>query len=191
MLGDRARAGKVFGAALDALDAERDDGRLAARLRLAAARRRGRARARRRGQSAAAKSQGDAIARAGAVARSGARASARITSTQENNWMALAAEALAEHASLEPVHASTASRSRARSIADGAARRSPASRSPSPTPAQTPAQLVVTVSGAPIAPDPAVVQRLCDRAHVLQARRNEDRPARASRRTSASWWRSR
>ena len=51
MLGDRARAGKAFGAALAALDAERDERRVEGRLRLAAARRRRRARAHRRGQS--------------------------------------------------------------------------------------------------------------------------------------------
>ena len=51
MLGDRARAGKVFSAALVALAAEKDAGAIPARLRLAPARRGGGAGAHRRGQS--------------------------------------------------------------------------------------------------------------------------------------------
>ena len=98
MLGDRARAGKVFSAALTALAAEKDTG-FAARLRLEAARRGRRAGAPRRGQSAAGDMPADAIARAGAAVDA-ARADRSYTSTQENSWMVLAAEALAEHGSL-------------------------------------------------------------------------------------------
>ncbi len=99
MLGDRARAGKVFAAALDALDAEKDTGYSrpdygsalrdgAAVLALVA-----------EANLAPGEIAGDPIERAGeAVDR--ARAARSATSTQENNWLAIAAEALAEHQTL-------------------------------------------------------------------------------------------
>ena len=100
MLGDRARAGKVFAAALAALEAESDQRRLAARLWLAPARRGGRARAPGRSESHRRRHRrATPIARAGAAVEE-ARAERSYTSTQEKNWMVLAAEALAEHARL-------------------------------------------------------------------------------------------
>ena len=98
MLGDQARAASAFGAALKALDAERDENvsrpDYGSRLRDAAAVLALVAEANLGGAI-----QGDAIARAGAVLEQ-ARASRSFLSTQEMNWMTLAAEALAEHASL-------------------------------------------------------------------------------------------
>ena len=96
MLGDQARAGAAFGAALKALDAERDEGSrpdYGSRLRDAAAV---------LALVAEAKLgniESDAIARVGAVLEQ-ARAARSFLSTQEMNWMTLAAEGLAEHASL-------------------------------------------------------------------------------------------
>ena len=96
MLGDQARAAAAFGAALKALDAERDGearpdygSRLrdaAAVLALVA-------------EANPGNIESDAIARAGAVLEQ-ARAERSFLSTQEMNWMTLAAEGLAEHASL-------------------------------------------------------------------------------------------
>ncbi len=99
MLGDRARAGKVFAAALAALDAERDQGvsrpDYGSRLRDAAAVLALLAEANLGGDEA----PRDALQRAGAAVEA-ARAERSYTSTQEKNWMVLAAEALAEHGSL-------------------------------------------------------------------------------------------
>ena len=75
----------------------------------------------------------DAIARAGAVLEQ-ARAERSFLSTQEMNWMTLAAEGLAGARRASRSSASTASRSRARSIAAGAVPRSPDSPSLSPMP---------------------------------------------------------
>ncbi len=95
MLGDRARAGKVFAAALAALESERDEDvsrpDYGSRLRDAAAVLALVAEANLGGDSEA-----DGLKRAGAVLEQ-ARAARSFTSTQENNWMALAAEALGEH----------------------------------------------------------------------------------------------
>ena len=95
MLGDRARAGKAFGSALAALEAERDDGvsrpDYGSRLRDAAAVLALMAEANLGGDIEA-----DGLARAGAVLEQ-ASAQRSLTSTQENNWLALAAEALADH----------------------------------------------------------------------------------------------
>ncbi len=153
MLGDRARAGKAFGAALSALDAERDNGVARAdygsRLRDAAAVLALIAEANLGGEI-----EGDAIARAGAVLDQ-ARAGRSFTSTQENNWMALAAEALAEHAGAsqfsidgQPVKGALYRRwsgpgleTRSITVANAG---------------QAPAQLAISVSGAPVEPDPAV-----------------------------------
>jgi alpha-2-macroglobulin len=151
MLGDQARATAAFGAALKALDAERDGGSrpdYGSRLRDAAAV---------LALVAEAKLgniESDAIARAGAVLEQ-ARAERSFLSTQEMNWMTLAAEGLAEHASL------------AQFRVDGEAVKGALYRRWSgPTlsgqsivianAGQNPAQLVVSVSGAPIEPDPAI-----------------------------------
>ena len=94
MLGDQARAAAAFGAALKGLEAERDGGSrpdYGSRLRDAAAV---------LALVAEAKLgniESDAIARAGAVLEQ-ARAERSFLSTQEMNWMTLAAEGLAEHA---------------------------------------------------------------------------------------------
>jgi alpha-2-macroglobulin len=97
MLGDRARAGKVFGTAIETLRAERDNGYsrpdYGSRLRDSA------------GLLAllaeANLTQGEVAA--GAIAEVAgivdqARGERNYTSTQENNWMVLAAEGLATHA---------------------------------------------------------------------------------------------
>ena len=100
-----------------ALDAEQDDGLsrpdYGSRLRDAAAR----ARAARRGQSAAGRNPRRRRSRAPARRSKRPRAERTYTSTQEKNWMVLAAEALAEHDGARPVQPSTGSRSRARSTA--------------------------------------------------------------------------
>ena len=153
MLGDRARAAKAFGAALKALDAERDEGVSRAdygsRLRDAAA-----VLALVAEANLGAAIEGDAIARAGAVLDA-ARGARSLLSTQEMNWMTIAAEALADHASLaqftvdgEPVKGALYRRWSGpaligRSIVVANA-------------GENPAELVVSVSGAPIEPDPAV-----------------------------------
>jgi len=153
MLGDRGRAGKAFGGALAALEAERDSGGsrpdYGSRLRDAAAVLALLAEANLTG----AELGSDAIARAGAVLND-ARAARRFMSTQEMNWMVLAAEALAEHGSLS------------RFTVDGAPvkgalyrRWSGASLPTKPiviaNEGQSAAQLVTTASGAPIEPEGA------------------------------------
>jgi uncharacterized protein YfaS (alpha-2-macroglobulin family) len=155
MLGDRARAGKAFGAALVALDAERDSGvsrpDYGSRLRDAAAVLALVAEANLGGEI-----EGDAIARAGA-ALDQARAQRSLTSTQENNWMALAAEALAEHGASSEfsingqlVKGALYRRFSGASLAD--------SSIVVANGGGTPAQLAISVSGAPIEPDPAVAE---------------------------------
>ncbi len=152
MLGDQARAAGAFGAALRALDAERDENvsrpDYGSRLRDAAAVLALVAEANLGGAI-----QGDAIARAGAVLEQ-ARASRSFLSTQEMNWMTLAAEALAEHASLaqfridgEPVKGALYRRWSGPALAGQFFVIANAG--------QNPAELVVSVSGAPIEPDPA------------------------------------
>jgi uncharacterized protein YfaS (alpha-2-macroglobulin family) len=153
MLGDRARAGKVLGAALTALEAERDAGvsrpDYGSRLRDAAAVLTLLAEANLTGGEI----EGDAIGRTGA-ALDAARAERSYTSTQENAWMTLAAEALAEHASL------------AAFTVDGEPVKGPLNRRWSgaalfgksitiANTGQNTAQLVANVSGAPISPEPA------------------------------------
>ena len=153
MLGDRARAGQTFSVALDALEAERD-GEVSrpdygSRLRDAAAVLALVAEA----NLAAGEIKGDAIARAGAALEA-ARGRRSTTSTQENNWIVLAAEALAEHSSLsqfsvdgQPVKGVLNRRwsgvelpGRTFTIANSG---------------QNTAQVVTAISGAPIAPEPA------------------------------------
>jgi alpha-2-macroglobulin len=153
MLGDRARAATAFGAALDALEAERDKGvsrpDYGSRLRDAAAVLALLAEANLGGEI-----RGDAVARAGAVLEA-ARAGRSSTSTQEMNWMALAAEALAEHGGLsqfsvdgEPVKGALYRRFSGAALAGESFTVANAG--------QNVAQLVVSVSGAPVEPDPAV-----------------------------------
>ena len=152
MLGDRQRAAGAFGAALKALDAERDEGvsrpDFGSRLRDAAAVLALVAEANLGGAI-----QGDAIARAGAVLEQ-ARAQRSFVSTQEMNWMTLAAEALADRASLaqfrvdgEPVKGALYRRWSGPTLSGQSIVVANAG--------QNPAQLVVSVSGAPIEPDPA------------------------------------
>jgi len=152
MLGDQARAAGAFGAALKALEAERDENvsrpDYGSRLRDAAA-----------VLALVAEAhlgnvESDAIARAGAVLDQ-ARAERSFLSTQEMNWMTLAAEGLAEHASLAQFRVDDVA------VKGALYRRwsGPALPGQSIIVAnvgQNPAQLVVSVSGAPIEPDPAV-----------------------------------
>ena len=153
MLGDQARAAAAFGAALKGLEAERDGGSrpdYGSRLRDAAAV---------LALVAEAKLgniESDAIARAGAVLEQ-ARAERSFLSTQEMNWMTLAAEGLAEHDSLaqfrvdgEPVKGALYRRWSAPTLSGQSIVIANAG--------QNPAQLVVSVSGAPIEPDPAVAK---------------------------------
>ena len=185
MLGDQARAAAAFGAALKGLEAERDGGSrpdYGSRLRDAAAV---------LALVAEAKLgniESDAIARAGAVLEQ-ARAERSFLSTQEMNWMTLAAEGLAEHDSLaqfrvdgEPVKGAlyrrwsganafrTVHRYRQCRTESGAARRLGFRRADRAGPGGR--------------------QGLCDRTILLQARRDETRrAAKHGRRTSASWCR--
>jgi alpha-2-macroglobulin len=152
MLGDQARAAGAFGAALKALEAERDENvsrpDYGSRLRDAAA-----------VLALVAEAhlgniESDAVARAGAVLEQ-ARAERSFLSTQEMNWMTLAAEGLAEHASLAQFRVDDVA------VKGALYRRwsGPALPGQSIIVAnvgQNPAQLVVSVSGAPIEPDPAV-----------------------------------
>jgi uncharacterized protein YfaS (alpha-2-macroglobulin family) len=153
MLGDRTRAGKAFGAALNALEAERDEGvsrpDFGSRLRDAAAVLALVAEANLGGDT-----ESDVIARAGAVLKR-ARAERSFLSTQEMNWMTLAAEAVTDHASLaqftvngEPVKGALYRRWSGPSLSGQSIAVANAG--------QNPAELVVSVSGAPIEPDPAV-----------------------------------
>jgi hypothetical protein len=102
MLGDRARGGKVFTTTLATLERERDDGYsrpdYGSRLRDAAAVLALLAEANFSGGEIA----GDPIARASDVVDRARDASA-YTSTQENNWLTLAAEALAKHQGVNPL----------------------------------------------------------------------------------------
>ena len=81
--------------------------------------------------------------------------------------MVLAAEALAEHGSLGQFTVDgAAGQGRAEPpLRPRRARRQ--DRRPSPTPAQATAELVTTVSGSPVAPEPAASQRLRGRADAL------------------------
>jgi uncharacterized protein YfaS (alpha-2-macroglobulin family) len=150
MLGDQARAAGAFGAALKALEAERDGGSrpdYGSRLRDAAA-----ILALVAESNLGGAFQSDAIARAGAVLDE-ARATRSYLSTQEMNWMTLAAEGLAEHASLaqfrvdgEPVKGALYRRWSGPTL--------PGRSIVIANAGQNPAELVVSVSGAPIEPDP-------------------------------------
>ena len=153
MLGDRARAGKVFSAALVALAAEKDTGLsrpdYGSRLRDAAAVLALVAEA----NPAAGDMPADAIARAGAEVDA-ARADRTSTSTQENGWMVLAAEGLAEHGSLGTFAVDGQSVKGALNRRFGPDALSGKTATIANT-GQATAQLVTTVSGSPIAPEPA------------------------------------
>jgi alpha-2-macroglobulin len=96
MLGDRARAGKIFSAALETLRAEHDSGYsrpdYGSRLRDAA----GVLALLAEAHLTAGEIAGDAISETSRIVEQ-ARNERTYTSTQENNWMVLAAEAIAEH----------------------------------------------------------------------------------------------
>jgi uncharacterized protein YfaS (alpha-2-macroglobulin family) len=98
MLGDRARAGKVFSAALETLRAEKDTGYsrpdYGSRLRDGA----GLLALLAEANLTQGEIAGDPIAEASKIVEQ-ARNDRTYTSTQENNWMVLAAEAIAEHSS--------------------------------------------------------------------------------------------
>ena len=156
MLGDRARAAKTFSAALDTLAAQKDGPAArtdyGSKLRDAAAVLALLAEA----NLAPADIPGDAIARAG-QALDQARGERSYTSTQENNWLVLAGEALAEHSTLSVLSV------------DGQAVKGAVHRKWSGfaladklvTIANTGAsatQVVTTASGNPIVPEPAASQ---------------------------------
>jgi len=152
MLGDRARGAKTFAHALDALDGEQDNGLSrpdygstlrdgAAVLALIAE------------ANVTDDEVPNAIDRAGAVIDR-ARAARDSTSTQENNWLTLAAEALAEHQTLSQF------------TVDGQAIKGSLNRRWSGyalgrklvtvgNVGKATAQLVTTTSGAPVTPESA------------------------------------
>ena len=156
MLGDRARGGKVFAAALDALDAEKDAGYSrpdygstlrdgAAVLALIA-----------EANLTAGEIAGDPIARAGeAVDR--ARAARSYSSTQENNWLLIAAEALAEHQTLSQfsVDGQPVKGAIYRKWSGYALGRKLIAVANT---GKATAQIVVTTSGVPLVPEPAAAQ---------------------------------
>jgi alpha-2-macroglobulin len=98
MLGDRARAGKIFGVALETLRGEKDNGYsrpdYGSRLRDGA----GVLALLAEANLAEGEVAGDAISETSRIVAQ-ARSERTYTSTQENNWMVLAAEAIAEHSS--------------------------------------------------------------------------------------------
>jgi uncharacterized protein YfaS (alpha-2-macroglobulin family) len=156
MLGDRARAGRVFGAALSMLETQqvslqsRPD--YGSKLRDAAALLALLAESR----LDASEAPPDGLARASAALDT-ARAAADYVSTQENNWLALAAEALAERQPKDaitidgkPVNGALYRRWQAFSV--GAELASIGNNG------ETPLKLVTTISGAPLEPEPAAAQ---------------------------------
>ncbi len=153
MLGDRVRAGKVFSEALAALAAEKDDGLsrpdFGSKLRDAAAVLALVAEA----NPAAGDLPADAIGTAGA-ALDAARSGRAFTSTQENGWMTLAAEALAERGSLGQfsIDGRAVKGALNRVFGSGALAGKTAIIANT---GEATAQLVTTVSGSPIAPGPA------------------------------------
>jgi uncharacterized protein YfaS (alpha-2-macroglobulin family) len=156
MLGDRARAGKVFSAALDALDAEQDNG--FSRPDYGSALRDGAAVLAlvTEANLTAGEIAGDPIERAGeAVDR--ARSIRSSTSTQENNWLTIAAEALAEHQKLsafsvdgQPVNGAVYRKWSGYALG----RKLIAIANTG----QATAKIVTTTSGVPLAPEPAASQ---------------------------------
>jgi uncharacterized protein YfaS (alpha-2-macroglobulin family) len=153
MLGDRSRASRVFGVALTTLEAVKE-GKVSrpdygSRLRDAAAVLALIAEAKLSGGDAPA----DAIARA-ATAVEAARAATNYISTQENNWLALAAEALADRQpkgalTLDGKPVEGALYRRFAAYAVGADLASVGNNG------EEPLELVTTTSGAPLEPEPA------------------------------------
>ena len=156
MLGDRARAGKVFAAALDSLDAERDNG--LSRPDYGSVLRDGSALLALLAEANLSQSEiaGDPVGRAAALVER-ARDASSYTSTQENNWIALAAEALAEHGTLAQFSVDG-------QVVKGAVYRKWTGYALGQklvvvgNAGKTNAQLVTTVSGVPIVPEPAADQ---------------------------------
>ena len=153
MLGDRPRGARVFGAALNQLetqqvsDVSRPD--YGSKLRDAAALLALLAEA----KLAPGDAPPDALARA-SVVLDAARAETEYVSTQENNWLALAAEALAERQPAgaltldgKPVKGALFRRWAAYSVGAELASIS--------NTGETPLKLVTTISGAPLTPEPA------------------------------------
>ncbi|HLH51693.1 MAG TPA: alpha-2-macroglobulin [Roseiarcus sp.] len=153
MLGDRTRAGKVFAASLQSLRDERDDGYsrpdYGSKLRDGAGALALLAEANLKGGEVA----DDALVKVSEVVEQ-ARAQRTYTSTQENTWMVLAAEALADRA---PAH---------QFVVDGQTKTGSVYRKwkgfaldakPSTivNSSQSPAQIVITTSGVPVVPEPA------------------------------------
>ena len=155
MLGDRIRAGKIFTSALGALETEKDNyARVdyGSRLRDGAAVLALLAEAHLTGSETAS----DAIARAGAFVDQ-ARADKSWTSTQENNWLVLAAEALAANKALaevsvdgQPIKGAYNRRWIAYSLGQNLA--TFANAGPSA------AKMIVTTAGVPVEPDTASFQ---------------------------------
>jgi uncharacterized protein YfaS (alpha-2-macroglobulin family) len=156
MLGDRARAGKVFSSALDALDAEQDTG--FSRPDYGSALRDGSAVLALVAEANLTTSEiaGDPIDRAGeAVDR--ARAARGYTSTQEDNWLLIAAEALAEHQTLsqfsvdgQPVKGAIYRKWSGYALGQKLIAIANTGK--------TTAQVVTTTSGVPLSPEPAAAQ---------------------------------
>ncbi|MBV8663922.1 MAG: alpha-2-macroglobulin family protein, partial [Hyphomicrobiales bacterium] len=156
MLGDRTRAGKVFATALDTLDAERDDG--FARPDYGSTLRDGSALVALLAEANPSPGEiaGDPIGRAAAVVER-ARSASAYTSTQENNWIALAAEALAEHGTLSqfaldgaPVKGAVYRKWDGYALGQKLAVVGNVGK--------TPARIVTTISGVPVAPEPAAAK---------------------------------
>jgi uncharacterized protein YfaS (alpha-2-macroglobulin family) len=153
MLGDQARAGEIFSAAVDALRGERDNGYsrpdYGSRLRDGA----GVLALLAEANLPAAEVPATAIADVAQVVQE-ARDERNYTSTQEDNWMVLAAEALVEHGAA------------GRFTLDGQAQTGAIYRkwggfglngqlATIVNDAASPARIVTTTSGNPIAPEPA------------------------------------
>jgi uncharacterized protein YfaS (alpha-2-macroglobulin family) len=156
MLGDRARGGKVFASALTQLEAERDVNvsrpDYGSRLRDAA----GVLALLAEANLTSGEIAGDPIARASAVVDS-AREAASYTSTQENNWLALAAEALAKHQGATPLtlDGQPAKGAIYRKWNGFMLGRTFATLGNNGT---SPARVVTTVAGVPLTPRPAAAQ---------------------------------
>ncbi|HLW93266.1 MAG TPA: alpha-2-macroglobulin family protein, partial [Roseiarcus sp.] len=153
MLGDRARAGKVFNASLGQLRDERDDGYsrpdYGSRLRDSA----GALALLAEANLKSGEVPDDAIIKTSYVVGQ-ARAERTYTSTQENNWMVLAAEALADRG---PAHQFTVD---GQSVTGSVYRRwsgfaLDAKPSVIVNAGDSPAEAVITTAGVPIAPEPA------------------------------------
>jgi uncharacterized protein YfaS (alpha-2-macroglobulin family) len=156
MLGDRARAGRVFASALDSLRDEKDTGLsrpdYGSRLRDGA----GALALIAEANLTDADLSHNAIVDVGAAVEK-ARAERNYTSTQENSWMVLAAQALAErapatHFAIDGVEQTGAIYRRWSGYTLDAKPVTITNRD------QTSAQMVVTYTGNPIVPEPAASQ---------------------------------